>query len=195
MKNKKKYVYNHNDYYTVYALIDPLDRLVKYIGCTIFTLKKRLNQHCTWKSQLRVNRQKANWILNLKNNLTSPIIKELSIHQTRDVAFKDEVFFIKTFKDIGHPLFNQTRGGFDVAPQTSETKKKIVAGLIRAHQKIGAYKNTYKPVSKFTLDGKIVESYDSIGDAARKNGLIHRSLCNAIRLLGRHKGYIWKYTS
>lgn len=56
--------------------------------------------------------------------------------------------------------------------------------------------HSYKKVSKLSVDGTLIETYDSIKDASSRNSLLRTCICNC--LSGRSKsagGFLWKYCS
>ena len=52
-----------------------------------------------------------------------------------------------------------------------------------------------KAVDKFTLDGKFLETYSSITEAAKANGLHNASISKCCKNLNKTSGgFIWKYS-
>lgn len=118
--------------YTIYGLKDPIDGVYKYIGCTIKPLNRRLDVHLASKS----NQKKTEWISILRSKKLKPIINPIfQVYGTEQQAFDNEIFFIKTFRDIGHPLLNMTIGGRNNAPLSDESKKQLSESLKDAHRR------------------------------------------------------------
>lgn len=61
------------DYITVYALVDPRDGRIRYIGVTVRTLKNRLRSHVSAREKNR----KGYWVTHLKSLGLRPTIAEL----------------------------------------------------------------------------------------------------------------------
>lgn len=109
--------------YKVYILKDPSTNLIRYVGQTIRSLEKRLTAHLNRKASFH----RATWINSLKNKSLIPIIELLEIHDSKEKCDESEIFFIKTFREIGYDLTNATSGGGGTKDYkvSDETKKKI----------------------------------------------------------------------
>lgn len=91
----------------IYALVDPRDNSIKYIGKTI-NMKERLRQHIGGWS--RDNPRKDRWIKKLKELDLEP--KIIDIHKTDELTWPFwEIFYIDFLKKIGLDLFNILDGG------------------------------------------------------------------------------------
>jgi hypothetical protein len=87
----------------IYGLVDPRTNEIRYVGKTKQTLKKRLYKHI---QDLRNNRVKKEWVLDLLGNKLKPLIIELETC--------DETIWIEREKHwigIFNNLTNQTQGG------------------------------------------------------------------------------------
>lgn len=98
-----------NKPWEVYALIDPRDNKVRYVGVTTQGIKKRFNEH---NKQVRDGEltYKANWIRSLWRNGLNPKIAVLE--SGYGDSFRDaEIWWIQFFRDFGVELTNLTDGG------------------------------------------------------------------------------------
>lgn len=81
---------------------------------------------------------------------------------------------------------------------TEETKKKISASLKgrKSVWKTQTKKKISKPVSQFSIDGKLIATYYGIREAERQTGIAHSTIANCCR--GKNKtagGFIWKHVN
>jgi predicted GIY-YIG superfamily endonuclease len=95
------------DGYHAYGLVDPRNNDLKYIGET-YDIKRRLSAHLYSKS----NKDKVNWIKELKDLGLQPVIIILETYDTEDEALKAEVELIAYYRYIGCDLTNQKKGGY-----------------------------------------------------------------------------------
>lgn len=109
---------------SIYALIDPRDNQVRYIGFTIRTLDERLKDHLEC-ARLGVRRWVYNWIRQVVSCELTPIIEMLE--EVDGVAKDREVYWIDQGKKNGWKLTNATVGGSGVIGYvfTDEARKKI----------------------------------------------------------------------
>lgn len=88
--------------YTVYALIDPRDQSVKYIGITK-DVYSRMRQHSRCEEN---NTAKNAWITELQREQLMFIMHSLEKVRTFEQALKREAAWIKAYLDAGIPLLN-----------------------------------------------------------------------------------------
>lgn len=102
------------DVFCIYALIDPRDNTIKYIGQTEQTIFKRLSQHIyyTPKQFNKYNEKKYNWIQELKKEGLEPDIKVL--YNVGSVA-KDADYFEYLFCFYYKYILNQELYNDDIA--------------------------------------------------------------------------------
>lgn len=91
--------------YYLYALIDPILEVPKYVGITN-NPKERLRKHLEDKSTTK----KTKWIQNLKNGGKVPSMKVLKSTTDVQEVIKWEVDTIREFSTL-YPLTNSTEGG------------------------------------------------------------------------------------
>lgn len=103
---------------TIYALLDPRDNQIRYIGKTK-DLDKRIVEHL----KLKEKTYKNNWLKSIIALGLKPKTKILEIVDD-DVWQEREKYFIKYHKDLGCRLTNMTEGGEGVE-QTDIIRQKI----------------------------------------------------------------------
>lgn len=133
---------------TIYILIDPETKKVRYVGQTVRPLEERLRDHLKDKNK----NHRTCWIRSLKNRGLTP-----SIHLVENVIGNNwqerEQYWIAYYRSIGAPLVNGTDGGDgrngSVQSEEERTKKSIsLKGRIVSDE-------TCKNISK-SLTGKIM---------------------------------------
>ncbi len=107
----------------IYALIDPRDNEVRYIGYS-HDPKKRLGVHLAEKAHTKKNQ----WIRGLKKAGLKPILKIIDEASSAEIA-NLEIEWIARYKSQGAKLLNGTSGGdsFGDYAITPEHRAKIVA--------------------------------------------------------------------
>lgn len=189
----------------IYALIDPRDSHVRYIG-KANNPKERYNNH--FNSSRDKNTYKRNWINSLRNDGYRPEL--LILDEVPIITWQYwEKFYISLFKSYGFKLVNYTLGGDGSTfgnkgsfkkgniphnkgvSQTDETKEKIRKSLLNTSNI-----SSYKKIIQYDINYKELKRYNSIKDAViENNGVFNASKISSC-LTGRrlhHKGYIWKY--
>lgn len=86
---------------SIYALIDPRDGLIYYVGCAI-DVKKRYEEHLRDKSKTR----KCQWLAELKQYSLQPKLEILEIVDNFFGAFSKEDYWIGKMLSTGMPLTN-----------------------------------------------------------------------------------------
>ena len=95
----------HERCYQVYALIDPRDNLVHYVGISI-DAQSRFYGHM---HDVTGNYGESRWIKGLKKNGLSPILQILEVidgDNAGAIACEREQYWISEMLRIGHPLSN-----------------------------------------------------------------------------------------
>jgi len=92
--------------YEIYALIDPRDNLVRYVGLSI-SAEVRFIGHLKGSSG---NEQEKHWILELQQEGLRPILQILeTIEAGSDayaIACEEELYWIREMVRLGYPLLN-----------------------------------------------------------------------------------------
>lgn len=119
----------------VYALVDPRDLRVRYIGVTVKSLNTRLCGHLADGRKIKngkpyYNYPRATWIRELTELGQKPIIVLIETTEYRN----RELFWIVEYRMNGAMLTNSNDGGSGVVMHTEETKRKIgIASTGRRH--------------------------------------------------------------
>lgn len=86
---------------TIYKIICPISRDIKYIGKTTLILSQRLKNHLQMSSSIAM----INWMQSLKRKGLQPIIKKIE-YVTSEEANKIEKHYIRKYALSGCKLFN-----------------------------------------------------------------------------------------
>jgi hypothetical protein len=134
----------------IYALKDPINNEIKYIGKTN-NIKRRYNNHLQEVNK-GINTKKVNWIRKLKENNTKPILEVLEI--CSDINWQEkEMYWI----DIINPKCNQTTGGGGQITNNSDYIKKISTKVLPENTALAAA-NLPSPVTVI-VTAALVGSY------------------------------------
>ena len=107
--------------YFVYALIDPRDNAIKYIGITN-NLAVRFRQHLQGEYS---NPEKNDWIRELKVINLQPAINSLETVDSEEQARQQEKYWIQFYLDAGQPLLNMQH--MATSPQGSRISHTYIA--------------------------------------------------------------------
>lgn len=114
----------------IYALIDPRNSKIRYIGKTV-NLKARLQNQLNEKSKTH----RCNWIQGLKKEGFKPIQKVLQTLNDGDDWESAEIRWISVAKRNGFNLVNGTSGGDGIKNLSEESRKRISTAWIgRKHR-------------------------------------------------------------
>jgi hypothetical protein len=102
--------------YTIYALVDPRDLLIHYVGMTQNHPVERMIQH--WRNQDDYPTVKTEWIKELKKVSGKPNVLILQHVADEEQARQRERFWIKQGIDNGWPLVNLADG--------AERRRKLI---------------------------------------------------------------------
>ena len=86
--------------YYIYALICPMDNIVKYVGCSKDP-EQRLRASFNYRTV--ENKRKFEWFNLLKKDNNYPIIEILSNSTDIDIAIEEEQFYISKYRNT---IFN-----------------------------------------------------------------------------------------
>lgn len=187
----------------IYALIDPRDSQVRYVGKANNPLDRYTNH---FNSARDKNTHKRNWINNVRESGYRPELLILDEVPKSDWQYWEK-FYISLFKTWGFSLVNYTNGGDGTTFGNSGSFKKgqiphnkgkkwskEVIDKIRDNYKPN--KGSYKKVIQYDLNKNEIKRYDCISDAVREsNGLFIigkiSECCNLKR--NKHAGFIWRW--
>ncbi len=159
----------------IYALLDPTDGSVRYIGKTV-SPKRRIHTHIS--ESIKFNHHRARWIRSLVSKNLKPILKVLKICPLSDFA-KYEKEYIKLYKSKKLTNSDETGSG------NTNRKRKIIDDAI---------KKISRKVYQFDLNGNFIKEYKSTRDAARKLNTYHAHISRCCNGIFNHTGgFIFRY--
>lgn len=88
----------------IYGLCHPLSGELRYVGKTVYSLKKRLHQHM--RESERSNTHKSCWIRSLGTAPDAFVIEEVE-----GDGIAEEIHWISVMRSLGCDLVNHTQGG------------------------------------------------------------------------------------
>ena len=106
MSKLQKMPLEDNRSYQIYALIDPRDDIIRYVGLSI-DAQIRYKDHLKC---LGVSHKERRWISELKQIHLKPLLRILETIETDEnaytIACERELYWIRKMKDLGNPLLN-----------------------------------------------------------------------------------------
>lgn len=117
--------------FVVYALIDPVDRLPRYIGCT-GNLKARLRSHLANRGNY--NGKKKEWIAALAGRGDRPRVRLLAAFADFEQAQAHEQRCVDDGRERGWPLFNREGSTRSGQPYVAQVAVIETGGLITSRQ-------------------------------------------------------------
>jgi hypothetical protein len=159
----------------IYALLDPRDNEVRYIGKTI-NPTKRLSEHLA--DSKREYNYRSMWIKSLLKENLKPLIKFLKVCPLSDFV-KYETEYIKLYKN--DKLTNSDETGQGSVGRRQEIIDKV-------SKKMG------RIVYQYDLDGNFIKEYKSVRDAAKLLSLSHSNISRSCNGISKHAGgFIFRY--
>jgi len=158
--------------YIIYALVDPRDNQIRYIGRSSSGLGRpqyHMSKRTLQKSTLKVH----NWIKGLLNKDLRPVVSVLEEWDTTDYVVLDtaEIKWIKYYRELGCRLTNMTDGGSGpngrilsdkhrTAIINSNRTRKISDETLKKMKIAANSRSKYKPKNIVQLsNGMIFEGY------------------------------------
>lgn len=187
--------------FCIYCLVDPnpARRDVFYIG------KARQNTltEVRWRhSNNRNNPRKYHSIQRLLRENKEYEIVVLKENLSEERAFELEKFLIKVLTNLGFDLVNLTGGGEGTSGyrhskevckmRSKRMKKKNPMKNNKVTKKASTTKR--KAVSQYSLDGKLLKTFDSAITIEEKFGFFRQNISSCCR--GEYNtmyGYVWRY--
>lgn len=161
----------------IYALIDPRNEEVRYIGQSI-TPYERYTRHIWNAHNINNNYHVSNFILLLHDGGLKPKLKILE-ECIADKSDEREQYWISYHKLAGCRLTNMTEGG-QIHRHNDEIKKKL--------SEVGS-----EPVEQYDMEGNYIREFKSAKEAGEILGISNEKISAAIS--GSRKssgGYQWK---
>lgn len=159
----------------IYALIDPRDNEVRYIGKTI-NPKKRLSEHLA--DSKREYNYKAMWIKSLLKENLNPLIEFLKICPLSDFV-KYETEYIKLYKNYKLTNSDETGQG------NIGRKRDIIDKMLKPKS---------KTVYQYDINGNFIKEFKSVREASRLLNIYHSHISRCCNGYYRHtNGFIFRY--
>ena len=161
----------------IYALLDPRDNEVRYIGKTT-NPNNRLSGHITECKKEQSTHYRAKWVKSLLKENLKPLIKFLKICPLTDFV-KYETEYIQLYKS--NKLTNSDETG-----QGNVGRRQEI--LDKQSEKMG------RIVYQYDLDGNFIKEYKSVRDAAKFLSLSHSNISRSCNGISKHTGgFIFRY--
>lgn len=161
----------------IYALLDPRDNEVRYIGKTT-NPNNRLSGHITECKKEQSTHYRAKWVKSLLKENLKPLIKFLKICPLTDFV-KYETEYIQLYKS--NKLTNSDETG-----QGNVGRRQEI--LDKQSEKMG------RIVYQYDLDGNFIKEYKSVRDAAKFLSLSHSNISRSCNGISKHAGgFIFRY--
>jgi len=158
----------------IYALLDPRDNSVRYIGKTI-NPKDRLRQHLYCKKE---HNYRSIWINSLIKKNLKPLMKILKICPLTEFV-KYETEFIRLYKDSKLTNSDETGQG------NINRKREIIDRAIKKISKI---------VYQYDLNGDFIQKFKSVRFAAEVLELSHSNISRSCNGIFSHTGgFIFRF--
>lgn len=191
----------------IYALVDPRDDRVRYVGKTIRTLEQRLYFH--FYSLRREKNKRCSWMKSLLKQDLKPNIILLEEFPYRKDWFDREIYWIAYYRSLFSDLLNMTDGGdgnnnqvfskeaiekraarLRGVPCKEETKLKIAKAhkgkrnseIHNYNTREGIIKLQGRPILQFTKDNIFIKEWRCTTDACKdlKLGTDYRHAASGI---------------
>ena len=155
--------------FELYGLYCPFTDEVKYVGITKMGLGRRLSSHVSHPT----NKLMEEWIYDLKQKNTRPLIKLIKECVTYEELLNSEIEMINTLRNNNIPLLNQLDGGFS-NPMLGKHHSHITKQII-------SEKNKGKIISETTkqkIKEKLVKLYQDNPELRLKKSLQYSGINN-----------------
>ncbi len=156
--------------FLVYALTDPRDGTVRYIGKSSSGLQ-RAQHHATPQKLKKDKTYKGNWIRSLLSLGLRPSIEVVEELPIRDLLADTERFWIAQFRAWGFRLTNLTSGGDGCASFRTESHKRKISA---AHKGKKLSSETIEKI-RLTAQNRAPEHYIKAVAARRAAGGLSHS--------------------
>jgi hypothetical protein len=125
----------------IYALIDPRNNLIRYIGKTKHGTK-RIDQH--YKILKKDQTYKAGWLRQLESAGVKFDSYVLDVAESPAALNELEVWWIAYGRALGWPLTNMTGGGDGLALPTEETLHRMSAARVRQWEEDPSFREMHR---------------------------------------------------
>lgn len=182
----------------VYTLSDPETNQVKYVGAT-GKLYPRYMAHvrpATYYDKPGVDLVGLElWKRGLFAKNQRPNIEILDQYETLEQCREGEIYWISQFKAWGFDLCNQSVwGGKNMVVKTRDSVRKKISATLKS-KKLTWVNVNRKPVSLFSHDGTLIQTFASRLEAKKITGYDLKSIVQAMKGEIKSKLGVWKDTS
>jgi len=177
--------------YGLYSSKNP--NIIRYIGKTTETIKKRLSRHIN--SSKTEKTRKAKWIRKEIYNKNKILIKNIFEVPEHENWQKWEVYFINFYSNSKeNNITNSTIGGEDLQGKNNpffgknHTKNSIKQNIKNQPNR--------KEIDMYDLNGNFIKSYTSISNATLDTQIPMSSISNVCKKNKNFKtagGYVWRF--
>lgn len=168
---------NNTEIAYIYALLDPRDNEVRYIGKTTQP-KNRLSGHIRECKNIKSLHYRAKWIRSLLKKELFPIIKFLKICPLSDFV-KYETEYIQIYKNDKLTNSDETGSG------NTGRKKEVLDRQSKSSGRV---------VYQYDLDGNFIQEFRSVRFAADCLSLSHSNISRSCNGLSKHAGgFVFRY--
>src|SRR5437667_5019066 len=94
----------------VYALVDPRDGRIRYVGQTQVSVNVRVREHMRKCTNPKNNKHSARWLRQLAASNLQPSYMILDVGDARTTDALEE-FYVASLREAGFDLTNETNGG------------------------------------------------------------------------------------
>lgn len=168
------------DFVYIYTLSHPLTGVVRYVGKTN-NLKKRASEHRRDKYPSK----KMWWIRSLQAKGLTANMEVLDIVPETSWQFWEQ-YWISQLKTWGILLYNGDNGGQDSTRFSTNLKNTLSKSL-----KGKTVPNAWVPYHQYTLEGKYLQTFPSLGAAAQFVACDGSSLAESAREGFKSMGFLW----
>lgn len=161
----------------IYALLDPRDNQVRYIGKTT-NPKNRLSGHITECKKDNVTHYRAMWIKSLIRENLKPSIKFLKICPLSEFS-KYETEYINLYKN------NKLTNSDETGQGNVNRVKDVIDRMLKPKS---------REVYQYDLDGNFLYKYKSVREASRVLSIDHSYISRCCNGIYKHtQGFIFRY--
>jgi hypothetical protein len=161
----------------IYALLDPRDNQVRYIGKTT-NPKNRLSGHITECKKDNVTHYRAMWIKSLIREKLKPSIKFLKICPLSEFS-KYEAEYINLYKN------NKLTNSDETGQGNVNRVKDVIDRMLKPKS---------REVYQYDLDGNFLYKYKSVREASRVLSMYHSNISRCCNGISNHTGgFIFRY--
>lgn len=160
--------------YEIYALIDPRDNLVRYVGLSI-SANIRFISHLNGNGG---NEQEKRWIVELQREGLTPILQILETIEAGSnsyaLACEEELYWIREMAHQGHPLLNVIGITHPYVPavppyRTTESKRMYIEEVVTSteidtSQIVGVDKADTEPVPISQNEGERMLTVEQVAE-------------------------------